>query len=275
MSSFYKMDPAAWDFGTADLSLEEEAAYLRIINAIHKHDGPVPNNDRVLAGLFRSSTRKARSLVDALVAAGKVSVEGGEIWNGRARSDLARRQLASDSAASRGAKGGKARAENAEARHNSQSVHDHFVPISTPEMGTNQQRTNSEPHRKVLENNDTGQANASSRIEENRIEDSVAKATDGDAVDDDFAKQLFDRAVAFLGRHGTNEKAARTLVGRWRKDHQDSDIFKAFTECSKAGAVDPIPYITETLKGKGPKHAKPSKSSDRLSAFIAGARGAS
>ncbi len=104
---------------------------------------------------------------------------------------------------------------------------------------------------------------------------SVAKATDGDAVDDDFAKQLFDRAVAFLGRHGTNEKAARTLVGRWRKDHQDSDIFKAFTECSKAGAVDPIPYITETLKGKGPKHAKPSKSSDRLSAFIAGARGAS
>ena len=34
--SFYKMDPGAWDFGTAELSLEEEAAYLRIVNAIHK-----------------------------------------------------------------------------------------------------------------------------------------------------------------------------------------------------------------------------------------------
>ena len=33
MSSFYKMEPAAWDFGTADLTLEQEAAYLRIVNA--------------------------------------------------------------------------------------------------------------------------------------------------------------------------------------------------------------------------------------------------
>lgn len=84
MSSYYKMDPAAWDFGTAELTLEEEAAYLRIVNAIHKHDGPVPNNDRVLAGLFRTSTRKARALVDALVASGKVTVEDGKIWNDRA-----------------------------------------------------------------------------------------------------------------------------------------------------------------------------------------------
>ena len=81
MSGFYKMDPAAWDFGTADLSLEEEAAYLRIVNAIHKHDGPVPNNDRVLAGLFRSSTRKARALLDALVSAGKVVIEDGKIFS--------------------------------------------------------------------------------------------------------------------------------------------------------------------------------------------------
>ena len=57
MSEFYKMDPAAWDFGTAELSLEEEAAYLRIVNAIHKHKGPVPNNDRVLAGYYGISNK--------------------------------------------------------------------------------------------------------------------------------------------------------------------------------------------------------------------------
>lgn len=79
MSSFYKMDPAAWDFGTTNLSLEEEAAYLRIVNAIHKHDQPLPDNDRVLAGMFRCSTRKARALVAALVKAGKVRIEGGAV----------------------------------------------------------------------------------------------------------------------------------------------------------------------------------------------------
>ena len=137
MSGFYKMDPAKWDFGTADLSLEEEAAYLRIVNAIHKHDGPVPNNDRVLAGLFRTSTRKARTLVDALVAAGKVTIEDGHIWNERARSDLVQRGFTTISRAEAGAKGGRTRAENAA---------------------------------KALKDNNPPQANASSRIEENREE---------------------------------------------------------------------------------------------------------
>jgi len=86
------MDPADWDFGTADMSLEEEAAYLRIVNAIHKHTGPVPDNDRVIAGLFRTSTRKARSLVNALIEAGKLTIEDGKIcllgWRDASRSSI-------------------------------------------------------------------------------------------------------------------------------------------------------------------------------------------
>lgn len=138
MSAFYKMDPAAWDFGTTNLSLEEEAAYLRIVNAIHKHDQPVPNNDRVLSGMFRCSTRKARSLINALIEAGKVQIEGGKITNERANSDLVHRGFVSGSRSESGAKGGRTRAENV---------------------------------RKSLESNDTSQANASSRIEKNREEE--------------------------------------------------------------------------------------------------------
>lgn len=137
MSGFYKMDPAAWDFGTAELSLEEEAAYLRIVNAIHKHDGPVPDIDRILAGLFRTSTRKARSLVDALVKAGKLVIEDGKIWNDRARSDMVRRGFVSVSRSESGAKGGRTRVELAA---------------------------------KSLENNKQAQANAYAK-EENRIEE--------------------------------------------------------------------------------------------------------
>lgn len=112
-ADFYKMDPAAWDFGTANLSLEEEAAYLRIVNAIHKHKGPVPNNDRVLSGLFRCSTRKARALLRALLDAGKVQIQGEFITNERAAEDLFRRGFISGSRAESGAKGGRTRAENA------------------------------------------------------------------------------------------------------------------------------------------------------------------
>ena len=48
MAEFYKMNPALWNTGTDDLTLEQEAAFLRVINAIHLHDHPIKNNPRVL-----------------------------------------------------------------------------------------------------------------------------------------------------------------------------------------------------------------------------------
>lgn len=78
--------------------------------------------------------------------------------------------------------------------------------------------------------------------------DSVAKATGGDAADEDFAKQVFDRAVSYLGRHSVSEKSARQFVGQLRKTHTDIEIFEAFSAASKAGAVDPMNYIRGVLK---------------------------
>lgn len=235
MSDFYRMDPGAWDFGTASLSLEEEAAYLRIVNAIHKHKGPVPDQDRVLAGLFRVSTRKARALVKALQDAGKVTIEDGLIWNDRARSDLVQRGFVSISRAESGAKGGRTRAENAA---------------------------------KSLKDKDTDQAIASSREEKRREELSEAKASDESP---DFAKQLWDRGVAFLERNGTPNRQAKAMIGKWRKFYQDTDIFDAFAACSKQGVVDPIPWIAARLNGRDKGDGKSTRSEARLRAFLAGA----
>lgn len=235
MSDFYRMDPGAWDFGTASLSLEEEAAYLRIVNAIHKHKGPVPDQDRVLAGLFRVSTRKARALVKALQDAGKVTIEDGLIWNDRARSDLVQRGFVSISRAESGAKGGRTRAENAA---------------------------------KSLKDKDTDQAIASSREEKRREELSEAKASDENP---DFAKQLWDRGVAFLERNGTPNRQAKAMIGKWRKFYQDTDIFDAFAACSKQGVVDPIPWIAARLNGRDKGDGKSTRSETRLRAFLAGA----
>lgn len=235
MSDFYRMDPGAWDFGTASLSLEEEAAYLRIVNAIHKHKGQVPDQDRVLAGLFRVSTRKARALVKALQDAGKVTIEDGLIWNDRARSDLVQRGFVSISRAESGAKGGRTRAENAA---------------------------------KSLKDKDTDQAIASSREEKRREELSEAKASDESP---DFAKQLWDRGVAFLERNGTPNRQAKAMIGKWRKFYQDTDIFDAFAACSKQGVVDPIPWIAARLNGRDKGDGKSTRSEARLRAFLAGA----
>jgi len=210
MSGFYKMDPSKWDFGTSDLSLEEEAAYLRIVNAIHKHDGPVPDNDRVLAGMFRTSTRKARALVDALIKAGKLTVEDDKIWNEKARSDMVQRGFVTISRSESGAKGGRTRAENAA---------------------------------KALLNKDTAQANASSRIEENRRDKSSVDKSTGVSTPPDPVKVMFDSGVRFLGQAGIPDGKARGILGKWRGAHGAEAVIAALGKAQREGAIDPVAFI--------------------------------
>lgn len=81
MSEFYKMEPLAWDRGTDNLTLEQEAAYLRICNAIYAADQAIRENYRVLAGMWRCNERKAKRLLSELVEAGKIQIEDGFIFS--------------------------------------------------------------------------------------------------------------------------------------------------------------------------------------------------
>ena len=215
MSAFYKMEPSKWDIGTTDLTLEQEAAYLRIVNAIHKHDQPVPNNDRVLAGMFRCSTRKARSLLNALIEAGKVRIEGDWIVNDKAISDLVQRGFVSSSRAESGAKGGRTRAENA---------------------------------RKALENNNPPQAIASSRIEKNREEPPLPP----NGGDDGGAFQAFWDAYPHRGGQRKNRKGAESKFKAAIKRGVAADEILAgvaqmqrFPDVQRGYARDPVTWLNQ------------------------------
>ena len=125
---------------------------------------------------------------------------------------------------------------------------------------------------KYAQNNDKGESNAKAMPKqpepEPYREDTEAKASDASV---DFAKQLWDRGVAFLGRHGTQDKQARTLIGKWRKAYTDTDIFEAFSACSKEGIIDPVPWITAKLAGKDKPNGKSSRGEKFLRSFVAGA----
>ena len=88
MSEFYKMEPLKWDRGTDNLTLEQEAAYLRICNAIYAADQPIAANLRTLAGMWRCNERKAKRLLSELIEAGKVTVSEGWITNEKAMNDV-------------------------------------------------------------------------------------------------------------------------------------------------------------------------------------------
>lgn len=106
MSDWYKMNPVDWNDGTDELSLEQEAAYLRICHAIYITERPVSLNWFVIAGLLRCNDRKAKRLVAELVELGKLSIEDGHISNRRAIEEVSTRSRLSVDRASAGSRGG-------------------------------------------------------------------------------------------------------------------------------------------------------------------------
>ncbi|MGE8131693.1 DUF1376 domain-containing protein [Methylobacterium sp. NPDC080182] len=107
---FYKMDFRAWNIGTVDLSLEQEAAYLRLCHAMYDVGGPVPNSPRFLMGIFRCGNVKAVALVRQLIDADKIQCSaGGKLTNRRVSAELADRARLSAKRSLAGEKGGTAR----------------------------------------------------------------------------------------------------------------------------------------------------------------------
>lgn len=109
--SWYKMNPIDWNDGTDDLTLEQEAAYLRICHAIYITERPIRANGFVIAGLLRCGERKASRLLEELVAAGKLVVEDGLISNRRALEEVSSRSRVSGERAASGSRGGVASAK--------------------------------------------------------------------------------------------------------------------------------------------------------------------
>lgn len=83
---------------------------------------------------------------------------------------------------------------------------------------------------------------------------------------------VWNAGKPFLASRGVKDPGP--MIGRWLKSHSPLAILSAIEAAQKSGSQDPIPYITETLKGGS--NVKPSaKGAERVNAFIAGARGSS
>lgn len=126
MSDWYKMNPVDWNDGTDDLTLEQEAAYLRLCHAIYITERPIRDNGFVVAGLLRCNERKAKRLLAELEAAGKIVIEGGFISNRRAVEELSNRnqiRIERQLAGSRGGiESGKVRAKRLKDKEVQQAI---------------------------------------------------------------------------------------------------------------------------------------------------------
>jgi hypothetical protein len=109
MALWYRFEISAWNIGTDDLTLEQEAAYLRIVNATHLHQEAIKDNMRVLGGLWRCHERRAKRLRQELIDAGKLVSAGGRLFNPRALEEAKSFKEYTEQQAEYGRMGGKAK----------------------------------------------------------------------------------------------------------------------------------------------------------------------
>jgi hypothetical protein len=63
----------------------------------------------------------------------------------------------------------------------------------------------------------------------------------------DTAKAIFDLGVALLAASGHDERASRSIVGRWRKDHHDGVVIEALIDCQARRISNPVEWMPRRM----------------------------
>jgi uncharacterized protein YdaU (DUF1376 family) len=227
---YYKAYPRDFIEGTVGLPFEVKAAYRLVLDLIYMQGGRLPDDPGYIAGHLGCSVKKWNALRLALIKAGKLSVFGAHLGNLRADKEL-----------------------------------------ETLGKFQDKQRENASGPRK---NKDLRKPRRSHTEPEPEREHSVANATDGDAVSESLptvevnliSKAVWDAGKPFLASRGIPNAGA--MIGRWLKSHPPLALLQAIEAAQRSGTHDPIPYITEALKGA--HHGKrPSAAADRISRVAA------
>lgn len=106
---WYKRYPADILHGTMALNVAEKGAYNVALDLMYDRGGPIPDDPRWLARQCGCSMQQWRSLRDALIAHGKLTVTpDGCLSNGRAIEEISKNETESDVLRLSGQKGGLA-----------------------------------------------------------------------------------------------------------------------------------------------------------------------
>jgi uncharacterized protein YdaU (DUF1376 family) len=237
--SFY---PADFMNGVRGMSAQEVGVYMMLLCRIYEENGPVDFNPLRLSTYCGMRQATFENVVSKLLDLGKLEMVGGTITNRRAEAEISKR--ADDLKNS--SKAGKASAKKRQEKQRGAAT-DVQQPFNHTDTDTDT----------YLPDANASGAEPPSDEDWNAWRDSLEAPSDPDP--EDPVKTLFDAGIRILTSAGMTEQRARTFLGKLRKDHpgKDEAILAAIMNCRKAGAVDPVPWITASMsKPKTPSVAE-------------------
>lgn len=109
---WYKRYGADFVHGTLGLTLEQKGAYSLCLDLIYDRGGPIPDDDRWLAGVCSVSVRKWKTIREALIRHGKLHLTEDGLHNSRAKKEIENALKTRRKLSENGAKGAAKRDEN-------------------------------------------------------------------------------------------------------------------------------------------------------------------
>lgn len=221
--------------GMERMCLEDRGAYTTLLDMMYDRAGPVPDEDRMIAGVMLVSVRAWRTIRARLIEAGKIlcveTPNGPALFNDRARNELENQTKRSRKNAENGAKGGRNK------------------PVTAP---------------KAIGNNDNEQATALAKYKletetETETEGSEDKSSGADrAVLTDHDAEAWHQAVRVLTDQGRmTEAKARPFFGRLVSANklQPRDLLPSLASATVSGTQDPQGYLTKAAKAVASRRA--------------------
>lgn len=89
---WFKFYPSDFLSGTATLSAAERGVYITLLAKMYDHSGPIERDDGRLARLCGLPKAGFVRILEGLISAGKIIIDGGGLFNSRAKSELTERE---------------------------------------------------------------------------------------------------------------------------------------------------------------------------------------
>jgi len=70
-------------------------------------------------------------------------------------------------------------------------------------------------------------------------------------------KVMFDAGLSILTSSGVNDRQARVLLGKWKKEHGAEAVIVALGKCQREGAIDPVSFVQGCFKHKTKNDGSP------------------
>lgn len=83
--------------------------------------------------------------------------------------------------------------------------------------------------------------------------------SNGAAVLIDPTKAMFDAGIVLLAGAGVSDAKARSVIGKWKRDHGEEAVMSALGKAKREGALEPIAFIEGCFRARRRDEPKPDQ----------------